>query len=188
MSHDRGHPVSHVARGSDGVELPSEPAFLAIGRILRPHGVRGELRVEIHTDFPERFGVYRRVYVGPGYKPYQIEAHRPHGGRVLLKLREVADRTAAEELRGQWVYIAIEDAVPLAKGEVYLHDMLGLRVETVEGEQLGEVADIIETGANPVYVVRGLQGEILIPDIPDVIEEIDLPRGELIVRLIEGLR
>lgn len=188
MSHGRGHPVSHGTRGSDGSSDPSEPAFLAIGRILRPHGVRGEVRVEIHTDFPERFGVYQRVYLGPGHRPYEIEGHRFHQGRVLLKFREVIDRTAAGELRGQWVYIAVEDAVPLAEGEVYLHDMLGLRVETVEGEELGEVADIIETGANPVYVVRGLQGEILIPDIPDVIEAIDLEGGELIVRLIEGLR
>jgi 16S rRNA processing protein RimM len=188
MSYGRGHPVSHGTRGSDGGSTPSEPAFLAIGRILRPHGVRGEVRVEIHTDFPERFGVYRQVYVGAGHKAYQIERHRFHGGRVLLKFREVVDRTAAEELREQWVYIAVEDAVPLAEGEVYLHDMLGLRVETVEGEELGEVTDIIETGANPVYVVRGLQGEILIPDIPEVIEAIDLERGELIVRLIEGLR
>jgi 16S rRNA processing protein RimM len=177
-----------VRRGSDGDSTLSEPAFLAVGRILRPHGVRGEVQAEIHTDYPERFGVYRQVYLGPGHRPYQIEAHRFHAGRVLLKFREVADRTAAEKLRGQWIRIAITDAVPLAEGEVYLHDMLGLRVETVEGEQLGKVAEIIETGANPVYVVRGRQGEILIPDIPDVIEAIDLAGGELIVRLIEGLR
>jgi len=188
VSKDRYHPVSHAAQGSDEGSIPSEPAFLAVGRVLRPHGVRGELRVEIHTDFPERFGIYRQVYLGPGYVPYEIEGHRFHQGRVLLKLREVIDRTAAEVLRGQWVYIAVEDTVPLAKGEVYLHQMLGLRVETVENEDLGEVVDLIETGANLVYVVRGVQGEILIPDIPNVIEAIDLEAGKLIVRLIEGLR
>jgi 16S rRNA processing protein RimM len=161
---------------------------LAIGRVLRPHGVRGELRVEIHTDFPERFGVYRQVYLGSDYTRYEITGHRFHQDRVLLKLGGVGDRTAADALRGHWVYIAMEDAMPLAEGEVYLHDMLGLRVTTVEGEELGEVVDLIETGANLVYVVRGLQGEILIPDIPDVIETIDLEAGELTVRLIEGLR
>lgn len=188
MSRDRHHPVSHAAQGSDEGSTPSEPGFLAIGRVLRPHGVRGELRVEIHTDFPERFGVYRQVYLGPDHMPYEIEGHRFHQGRVLLKLREVIDRTAAEVLRGQWVYIAAKDAVPLAKGEVYLHQMLGLRVRTVEDEELGEVVDLIETGANLVYVVRGMQGEILIPDIPEVIEAIDLEAGQLIVRLMEGLR
>jgi 16S rRNA processing protein RimM len=188
MNDGRHHPVSEATQGSGEGSTPPEPAFLAIGRVLRPHGVRGELRVEIHTDYPERFGVYRRVYLGSDHTAYQISGHRFHQGRVLLKLREVTDRTAAEELRGQWVYIAMEDALPLAEGEVYLHDMLGLRVLTVEGEELGEVTDLIETGANPVYVVRGMQGEILIPDIPDVIEKIDLEAGELIVHLMEGLR
>jgi len=188
VNKDRYHPVSHAAQGSDEGSTSSEPAFLAIGRVLRPHGVRGELRVEIHTDYPERFGVYGQVYLGPDYMRYEIEAHRFHQGRVLLKLREVIDRTAAEALRGQWVYIATEDAVPLAEGEVYLHQMLGLRVVTVEDEELGEVVDLIETGANLVYVVRGMQGETLLPDIPEVIERIDLEAGELVVRLMEGLR
>jgi 16S rRNA processing protein RimM len=175
-------------QGSDEGSTSSEPAFLAIGRVLRPHGVRGEVRVEIHTDYPERYGVYRHVYLGPGYVPYEIRGYRFHQGRVLLKLRQVTDRTAAEALRGQWVYIAMEDAVPLAEGEVYFHQMLGLRVETIEGEELGETVDMIDTGANPVYVVRGMEGEILIPDIPEVIEAIDLEAGKLIVRLMEGLR
>lgn len=188
MSDDRHGPVSDATRGSGEGSTSPEPAFLAIGRVLRPHGVRGELRVEIHTDYPERYGVYRRVYLGPNYTGYQIKGHRFHQGRVLLRLCEVTDRTAAEALRGQWVYIAIEDAVPLAEGQVYLHQMLGLRVLTVEGEELGEVVDLIETGANLVYVVRGMQGEILIPDIPEVVEAIDVEAGKLIVRLIEGLR
>ena len=86
------------------------------------------------------------------------------------------------------VWIALEDAVPLEEGEIYLHQMMGLRVVTVDGEDLGSVTEIIETGANPVYVVRGSQGEILIPDTDQVIQSVDLTAGLVTVRLIEGLR
>jgi 16S rRNA processing protein RimM len=150
--------------------------------------VRGEVRVAIHTDFPERFAIYRRLYLGPRHTLYHLAGHRFHQNRVLLKLEGVDDRDAAEALRGQWVQIATADAIPLKEGEVYLHQILAMRVVTDDGEHLGEVADIIETGANPVYVVRGLQGEILIPDIPDVVLQIDVATGQMTVRLIDGLR
>ncbi len=188
MNRDRHNPVSHVTQGSDEVQSPSEPAFLVIGRVLRPHGVRGELRVEIHTDYPERFAVYRRLYLGPEHTFFQLEGHRFHQDKVLLKLAGVDDRNAAGALRGQWVQIAAADAVPLAEGEVYLYQILAMRVLTVDGEDLGEITDIIDTGANAVYVVRGLQGEILIPDIPDVVVQIDVAARQMTVRLIEGLR
>jgi 16S rRNA processing protein RimM len=128
MSSDRLNPVSQVVQGSDEVRPPSEPAFLVIGRVLRPHGVRGELRVEIHTDYPERFAVYRRLYLGPDHTLFHAEGHRFHQNRVLLKLVGVDDRNAADGLRGQWIQIAAADAVPLAEGEIYLHQILGIRV------------------------------------------------------------
>ena len=188
MNRDRPNPVSHIAQGSDEVGSPSEPAFLVIGRVLRPHGVRGEVRVAIHTDYPERFAVYRRLHLGPQHTLYRLEGHRFHQNRVLLKLAGVDDRDAAEALRGQWVQIATADAVPLAEGEVYFHQILSMRVITDAGEELGEIADIIETGANPVYVVRGMRGEILIPDIPDVVLQIDVAARQMTVRLMDGLR
>ena len=188
MTKGRDNSVSSPASGSDEVISPSEPAFLAVGRVLRPHGVRGEVRVEIHTDFPERFAVYETLYLGEQHTPYGLEGHRFHQGKVLLKFRGLDDRNAVEGLREQWVWIATQDAAPLQEGEIYLHQMLHLRVVTVEGESLGQVVEIIETGANPVYIVRGSKGEILIPDTDEVIVHIDLPRQQVTVRLIEGLR
>lgn len=185
---DRYHPVSSFSSGSDEKANSSEPAFLAIGRVLRPHGVRGEIRVEIHTDHPERFEVYKSLYIGTEHRPYTLAGHRFHQGKVLLKLDGVDDRNAAETLRAQWVCIATEDAVPLEEGEVYLHQMISLRVVTIDGEDLGVVSEIIETGANLVYAVRGKEGEILIPDIPEVIEAVDVEGGQVTVRLMEGLR
>jgi 16S rRNA processing protein RimM len=181
-------PMSVFAPGSDAAFGRSEPQFLVVGRVSRPHGLRGELRVEIHTDYPERFAVYKQLYVGPSFVPYKIKKHRFHHGRVLLTLEGVDDRTKAEALQGQWVWIAIEDAIPLQEGEYYLHQVLGLQVTTVEGEALGRVTEVIETKANDVYVVQGTQGEVLLPAIPQVIVKVDVQAGQMTVRLLDGLR
>jgi 16S rRNA processing protein RimM len=186
--------VSSRPQGSGEDSSPSEPEFLAVGRVLRPHGLRGELRVEIHTDFPEGFAVRERLYLGHAelspdtYIPYTLEGHRFHQGTVLLKFAGIDDRGHAEIFREQWVWVPVEEAVPLEEGEYYLHQMLGLRVVTEEGEELGQIAEIIETGAHPVYVVQGLQGEILVPDIEEVIVHIDLPAQQVTIQLLEGLR
>ena len=155
---------------------------------MRPHGVRGEIRVQIHTDYPERFAVYRTLHFGPEYRPYTLASHRFHQGKVLLKLKGVDDRDAAQALCNQWVCIAAQDAVPLKEGEYYLHQMRDLRVITDDGEDLGRVVEIIETGANPVYIVRGKQGEMLLPDTDEVILDISLEDETMTVHLIEGLR
>ena len=97
------------------------------------------------------------------------------------------DRNQAEMLRDQWVWISIADAAPLEEGEVYLHQMLHLRVVSAEGEPLGQVTEIIETGANYVYVVRGARGEILVPDTPEVVLDVDAEARQMTVRLIDGL-
>jgi 16S rRNA processing protein RimM len=106
---------------------------------------------------------------------------------VLLKFEGVDDRTQAETLRGQWVWLPIEEAVPLEEGECYLHQLLHMRVVTEDGEELGEVVDLIETGANMVYVVRGTRGEILVPDIKEVVVDVDVGARQITVRLLDGL-
>ena len=176
------------AQGSDEDQPSSEPEFLAVGRVLRPHGVKGEIRVAIHTDHPERFGHYKQLYLGPEHIPFTLQGHRFHQGTVLLKLGGIDDRTLAGTLRDQWVWIPMDEAVPLQEGECYLYQILHLRVVTVDGEELGQVSEIIETGANNVYVVRGQQGEILLPDIEEVVVKVDIEAGQMTVRLMEGLR
>jgi len=155
--------------------------------VLRPHGVRGELRVEILTDYPERLPSHRILYIGPEPTPYQVEGVRFHRGAALIKLAGCDDRNAAEELRGQWVQISIEAAVPLEEGEYYHFQVVGVEVVTTEGEPLGRVAEVIETGANDVYVVHGPRGEVLIPAIEDVVRELDLEARRMIVEILPGL-
>jgi 16S rRNA processing protein RimM len=184
--------VKKEERGPDksSDSLRSELRYLAIGQVVRAHGVRGEISVTVLTDFPERFATTDWVYLGDEAEaePYRLEKYRWHKQHVLLSLAGVTTRTQAEQLRGQLVQIPIEEAIPLPEGSYYHYQLLGLQVATAAGEILGVVTEILETGANDVYVVQNRdQAEILLPAIPDVVKAIDLEKGQMIVELLDGL-
>ena len=164
-----------------------KPRFLIIGRVLKPWSYRGEIKVEILTDFPERFASLRNVFLGDDAKPFSVARTHLHGNAVLIKLDGIDSTDAAAKLRNQLVQVAVEDAVSLPSGKVFLYQLIGVRVRTVDGRALGEIADVIDTGANDVYIVRDGTREILLPAIPNVVKEINLDRGEMVVELIEGL-
>ncbi len=173
-------------------QVKETPSYLAVGQIVGPHGIRGELKVEVMTDFPERYQPGTKLYMGkstddPAAIPVQIAASRPHQGRVLVKLVSVPDRNAAELLRGLYLLIPEHEAMPLGEHENYMHDLIGLHVETEAGEALGELVEIILTPANDVYVVTGPQGEVLIPALRDVVLGVDLDSRVMRVALPEGL-
>ncbi len=165
-----------------------EPRYLAVGRVLRPHGIRGELRVQSFTDFPERLAEVSHIYVGPAYRRMAIEKARCHKDRILLKLEGIEDRSAAEAFRDQVVYVAIEDAVPLEEEEYYHFQVVGMQVETADGEALGEIVEVLAPpGANDVFVVHGPRGEILIPAIEDAVREIDFDAMRMVITPMPGL-
>jgi 16S rRNA processing protein RimM len=182
----------------------SPDAFLVVARVLRAHGTQGELACEIVTEFPQRFRRTKRVFLtppaGPGRgvplagatpQPFGVRRARvaPHRGRseVILSLEEVPDRDGAEALRGWLVQVPDSEAWKLPRGRYYWHQIVGLRVVTVGGEEIGTVSEILETGANDVYVVRGDGGERLIPAIKQVVNEIAPERGEIVVSLMPGM-
>lgn len=165
-----------------------EPRYLAVGRVVRPFGRRGELKIEVLTEYPEQLGRLRTVYLGTQVQPWEVEGVRLHQDAALLKLVCCDDRTAAEALRGALVQIALEDAVPLKEGEYYEHQIVGMSVVEEDGTSLGQVTEIISTGANDVYVVVGPAGKLLLPAIKAVILEIDLESEQMVVRVMEGLR
>jgi 16S rRNA processing protein RimM len=181
-------------RGSGGQGRSPEPRFLTIGLVVGAHGLRGELKVAILTDDPQRFGLLDRVFVGQEDEnpvARAIEGFRLHKGRALLRLEGCYDRTAAEALRGYLVQIPSEEALPLKEGEYYEHQILGLEVWTASGEYLGELVEIIYTGANDVYVVQPADAngkDILVPALEDVVLDVDPDAGRLVVELPEGLR
>ena len=166
----------------------NEPRYLAVGHIVRPWGVRGELKVEILTEDPTRFQRLETVYVGPQFVPYRLERARLHKGDLLLKLVGCDDRNAAELLRDQLVQVALKDALPLKEEEYWVYQILGLEVWTAGGEWLGVVREVLETGANDVCVVQDRSGrQVLIPVLKDVVLEIDLDAGRMLVELPPGL-
>lgn len=172
------------------VHIPDE--HLAVGVIVGVHGLRGEVKVELHTDFPERFQAGVELFLGETLIPFRIESARPHKNHMLIRFDQIRNREAAEELRNQWIFVHEEQAVELDEDTFWVHDIIGLNVRTEENLLLGTVTDVLFTGANEVYLVEP-EGtinngrEILLPAIADVIQSVDLEAGELIVRLQAGL-
>jgi 16S rRNA processing protein RimM len=184
-----------------------EPAYLTVARVLRAHGTHGEVACEVVTEFPQRFRRTKRVFLTPpprpgaapvdehvdpaGLRAYAVEQARltPRKGHaeVILRLAGIADRDEAAKLRGALVQVPESEAWKLPRGRFYWHQILGLRVVTTEGEELGSVAEILETGANDVYVVKSDGRERLIPAVKEIVKEIAPQRGEMIVELIPGL-
>lgn len=172
-----------------GLVSPStEPRFLVIGRIIKPHGVRGEVRVEIITDLPERFTWLEIVYVGDSSpEPVKVESVRFHKNYALVKLEGYDTRETAAELRNQLLQVPEDEGIPLEDGEYFLYQLVGLAVYTDEGEHLGELVEVMETKANNVFVVHGPRGEVLLPDTDEVILEIDFENSRMVVHLLPGL-
>lgn len=169
--------------------LPEDVAdgYIVIGQLGRAFGVRGEVFVNLHTDSPERFLDLGTVYLGPEATPITLLSARPHKEGVVVRLEGYEDRTAVEALRGQALQIPRSDLPDLPEGENYVFDLLGLRVVAVDGEELGEISEILFTGANEVFLVNGPRGELLIPYISDVIASEDLEAGMITVHRFPGL-
>jgi 16S rRNA processing protein RimM len=171
--------------GSGGKPSP-EPDFFVVGRVLRAWGIRGDLKIAPFTDQPEDFKQYRSVVVGPQRQPYAVQSFRPYQGNWLLHLVGVESRDEAELLHGQEILIEAAQR-PRQEGEFFAREVIGLKVQTVTGEELGEVVEILVTGANDVYVVKGPRGEILLPARVEVIKGVDVEAGTMTVELLPGL-
>ncbi|MCI0771742.1 MAG: 16S rRNA processing protein RimM [Chloroflexi bacterium] len=159
---------------------------VVVGLIRGGWGIKGDVKVEILSDAPSRFADDSVVHLKG--KPVKVQHSRRLKGILLVKLDNVADRTAADALRGQLLTVPEADAEPLQDGAYYHFQIMGVPVRTVDGEDLGRIAEIIATGANDVYVVR-LEGrrDILIPAMEDVVLSVDLEGDGMTVQLPDGL-
>jgi 16S rRNA processing protein RimM len=165
-----------------------EPVYLVVGFLRRAHGVQGELVMDIHTDFPERLQSGKKLFIGEEHKPVTLAGVRPHAKGRLVKLKGIETPEQAGQLRNQWVYVRASEVPSLPEGKLYQHELFGFEVQDEQGNSLGELVEIIETGANDVYVVRDANGrEILLPAIPSVLLELDPGRRLMRVHLLEGL-
>jgi len=171
-----------------GSPSPGEPVFLAVGRLGRPHGIHGDLPLEVLTDFPERLKPGVWVFTGPDHRRMRMVRSRQHAAGLLVAFEGISTPEQAAGLRNQLVFVLAEDRPPLDEGEYYHHQLLGLQIVVEGGEAIGRLAEILETGANDVYVVRSPAGaEVLLPAIDEVILDVDLPAGQILIRLIPGL-
>lgn len=183
-----GPNFSYSGRGKLGSPNDGEPIFLAVGRLGRPYGLHGEIYLHILTDFPERLKSGTTIFVGPEYQPMEIVNAQLLQNKMRIFLRGIQDREQVSTLSNQMVFVRASDIPALADGEYYYHQLKGLRVVTEQDLELGKIAEVIETGANDVFVIRSVDGgEVLVPAIYEVVKSIDLENGMMIVRLLPGL-
>jgi len=165
-----------------------EPVLLVVGKIRRPHGLAGEALVEVYNDFPEPLLPNTVVFAGEAHQPLTIQRHRMHNKGLLLTFEGITAPEQVGYFRNQMLYMPAVDRPPLEEGKYYHHQMLGLSVVDESGQELGELTEILKTGANDVYVVkRADASELLLPAISEVVLDVDLPRKRIRVHLLPGL-
>ena len=156
--------------------------FLQVGVITATHGIRGEVKVFPTTDDPERFLDLKTIYLDTGREKMLLHISGVKFFKEFDNINEV------EPFRKKSLLVTREQAVPLEEDEYFIADLIGLQVVTDEGELLGELTDVLETGANDVYQVTDKNGkELLLPAIKDCILSVDLEKGEMEVHVLEGL-
>ena len=163
----------------------SEPDVV-IGTVVGPFGIKGEVKVKIETDFPERFMDLEKVWLQPETGPGRmadIESVRFHQGVALVKFVECSDRNCAEDLRSAQLKIDRSEMVELDEDEFYVHDIIGLDVYTTDGQHLGQVTEVLKGAANDVYVTP----RAMIPAVKQFVLEIDPAGGKMVVEPIEGI-
>jgi len=174
--------------GKPGSPSAGEPVYLAVGMLRRPHGVRGDMLMEVYTDFPERLHVGSKLFAGDDHVVLTISRLRTHNDGLLLGFSGINTPEEAGRYRNVVLYVPAADRPALPEGEFYYHELLGLSVATEDGKMLGVLDHIIETGANDVFVVISEAGkEILLPVIPDVLRNIDLDKKLIQVHILPGL-
>lgn len=165
-----------------GSPQPGEPVFILIGKIRKAHGVDGEIMIDAYSESPERFKPGRKIFLGEDHQPHVIRSRRTMDKAMLISLKDISDPELVGKYRNKFIYILKEDLPTLPEGEYYHFDLIGLQVFDPSGKLLGKLVEVIETGANDVYVVDNEQGEeMLIPAISQVVVSVSIPDGKMVV-------
>lgn len=163
-----------------GLHHGCEPGFVVVGKLRRAHGVRGEMVMEVLTDFPERLVPQKVVYLGDSHQPIKLRTVRNHDRYLLVSFEGLYDPDAVGAFRNELVCVRIDHLPELPEGQYYHHQLIGLVVLDEHEKKLGILTDILETGSNDVYVVTAEDGsEILVPALQDVILSVDLEKKEM---------
>ena len=157
--------------------------YIEAGRIVNTHGVAGEVKIEVWLDSPQFLKSFKRCFIDE--REVKLLSARVHKGFLIAKLQGVEDVNAAMALKGRTLFIDRADA-RLPKGAFFLQDIIGASVVDEQGSEIGKLADVMETPASNVYVVKG-EREHLIPAVPEFILSTDAENGIITVHLIEGM-
>lgn len=155
--------------------------WMVIARVAGSFGVRGELKVEPYSDYPERFKRLRCVYLGSDRRECAVLSTRPHMEHILVRLNGVDTPEQAAALRDQELAIPRNEAWPLSEGQYYLDDLVGVTVTTEDGRVIGSISEVIRTGSNDVYVVGRGRDAVLVPGIKAAVPTLDLSVRTMIV-------
>ncbi|MDE6568522.1 MAG: ribosome maturation factor RimM [Lachnospiraceae bacterium] len=160
-----------------------------VGVITNTHGLRGEVKVFPTTEDPERFRDLKEVLLDTGkdWLELEVSSVRFFKNLVIMKFKEFDSINEIEPYKGKDLYVSRENAIPLEEGEYYLADIIGATVVTEDGAVFGELKDVLETGANLVYVVLHEGKEVLLPVIPDCVKNVDVEQGKVTVHIMKGL-
>ncbi len=166
--------------------------LIAIAQIIRPHGIRGELKVQSLSDFPDRLTRIKTIFVseqdGDSAQSYEIELVRRQSPYFLVKLKSVNDLDNAENFRNKFIKIEQKDVHPLEKNQFYHYQLVGLNVLSTTGEELGTISAVIPNPGNDLFQVNGQnRSKFLIPAVTEFIKEIDLLNQRMIINFIPGL-
>ncbi|KAA1431124.1 ribosome maturation factor RimM [Mycolicibacter arupensis] len=166
---------------------------LTVGRVVKAHGIRGELVVDVRTDDPElRFAPGATLHArksGSPQRDYVVEAARPHGARLLVRLAGVGDRDGADALRGSIFVVDSADLPPITEPDTYYdHQLEGLQVRTVAGEDIGTVTEVLHTAAGELLAIKRTDGrELLVPFIAAFVPSVSLADNAVVIEPPDGL-
>jgi 16S rRNA processing protein RimM len=164
------------------------PGWIAVGRIGRAHGVKGEVSVLSLSEVASRFEPGSRLFAGErGDRPLTVASARPHRARLIVAFEEVGDRSRAEELGGEYLFVPAASVPSLPEGAYWPHDLVGCDVVTEEGRSLGTIREVVHGPANDLWATDGPAGEVLVPALMDVVREVDLAGRRVVVREVPGL-
>lgn len=164
--------------------------MLQVGVITQTHGVRGEVKVFPTTDDVNRFKKLKQVILDTGKEtmPLEIQSVKFFKQFVILKFKGIDNINDIEKYKRCSLYVTREHAVALEEDEYFIADMIGMEVCTEDGNIFGTLKDVIETGANDVYVIENAEhGEVLVPAIKECIRSVDIEKGQMMIRLMDGL-
>jgi 16S rRNA processing protein RimM len=158
--------------------------LLAVGRITRAHGIHGEVTVHPLSEVPARFAADSTLHLEDG-RHLTVETVRPHQQRLLVKFREVGDRTEAEQLRGEVLLVPVSETPPIGEDDrFWVHEIVGVEIVTEDGRSLGRVREVQANPANDIWIT---DDGALVPAVRDVVVGVDLSAGRVTIRALPGL-